>query len=404
MPVDLTSGGRPPVTSKKRERHRLNKIAGSPFRIVVCAYPDRTIDPVVPLLKAALLYGDEVVLHSPMASMLGAIAAVARNDHRTFMRFALEVGPTISAEFSAQIAGIDAAHGPDQGRKILAALFDPQSLERALLSKVAPELREQIAEFERDQLPGIRKELVDVSARQIADAGFGVLDAAFDAGVLRICQVDITADDLERTYLAELQALFSDPACYPVFDARMSDLVRVSVDARQLDIAGYTARRAPSATVSERFLSRLPTFPAATVDEVIGIRDELRGPLIRFRRELVQVVAEMQSRPWDAEFEHDVEAAWVGRVAPAVLEIDELSEAKRLIKHYGAEAAGTVVTAGSLFAGMNMITAGLVAARAGTVGGMAIAGASIAVKRRGTARTIALNPYFFLFDADRRLA
>lgn len=179
----------------------------------------------------------------------------------------------------------------------------------------------------------------------------------------------------------------------------MSDLVRVAVDARQLDIAGYTTRRGPTATVSGKFLSRLPTFPAATVDEVVGIRDELRSPLIRFRRELVQVVAEMQSRPWDGEFEHDVEAAWVSRVAPALLEIDELSAEKRLVKNYGAEAAGMLVTAGSLFAGMNLITASFVAA-----GGLAAAGTSIAAKRYTVARKVALNPYFFLFEADRGLA
>lgn len=171
-----------PVASNKRERQRLNKIAGSPFRIVVCAYPDRTITPVVPLLKGALLYGDEVVLHSPMASMLGAVAAIAHNDQQTFMRFALEVGPTISDEFREQLASLDAALGSGQGRKILEALFDPHSLSRVVLSKLAPEFREQIAKFERDQLPGIRQQLIDVSAQQIADAGFGDLDAAFDAG------------------------------------------------------------------------------------------------------------------------------------------------------------------------------------------------------------------------------
>jgi len=163
----------------------------------------------------------------------------------------------------------------------------------------------------------IRQQLIDISAQQTSDAGFGDLDAAFDAGVLQIRHLDVAADDFNRTYLAELQSLFRDPACYPVFDERMSALVRTAVDARQLDIAGYNTRRAPSATVSSRFLSRLPTFPSATVDEVVGIRDVLHSPLTRFRRELLQVVAEMQSRPWDAEFEHDVEAAWVGRVAPS---------------------------------------------------------------------------------------
>jgi hypothetical protein len=141
------------VASKKRERQRLNRVAASPFRILVCAYPDRTIVPVVPLLKAALLYGDEVVLHSPMASMLGALAAVAHNDQQTFMRFVFELGPSISNDLSEQLASLDAAHGPGQGRLILEALFDPQSLSRVVLSKVAPESREQIAEFERDRNP-----------------------------------------------------------------------------------------------------------------------------------------------------------------------------------------------------------------------------------------------------------
>jgi hypothetical protein len=75
-----------------------------------------------------------------------------------------------------------------------------------------------------------------------------------------------------------------------------------------------------------------------------------------------------------------------------------------LVKHYGPEAAGTLVDRGALFAGMNMITAGFVAAGVGTVGALTAAGMSIAGKRHTMTRKMALNPYFFLFDAERRLA
>jgi hypothetical protein len=392
------------MASKKRERQRLNRIAGSPFRIVVCAYPDRSITPVLPLLKAALLYGDEVVLHSPLASMPGGVSAIAHGDQRTFFEVALELAPKASPDLSKTLDDLDAKFGVGQSRKVILALLDPRSPARAWLAKLAPELRSEIAELERGRLTNIREELVEVSEKQILDAGFSDLGPAFDAEVLRICPISIDSADFEDRYLNQLQGLLSDPTTYPVFDEKMGDFVRVAVDAHRLDIAGYKARRGPSASVSERFLARLPTFPAAKVDEIIDIRADLRHPLFRFRRELQQVVAEMELSPWDVQFEHSVQAAWVDRVAPALLEIEELSQERRLVLNYGPEALGTLVTAGSMFAGMNMITAGLIAGGAGAAGGVAAAAATGALKHRAYVRKIRTNPYFFVFDTEQRLA
>ena len=392
------------MASEKRQRQRLNRIAGSPFRIVVCAYPDRSITPVLPLLKAALLYGDEVVLHSPLASLLGGVSAFAHGDQRTFVEVALELAPKASPDLQKALDDLDSRFGAGQSRKVILALLDPRSPARAWLAKLAPHLRSEIAGLEGERLTTIRQELVDVAEKQISDAGFGDLAPAFDAEVLRICAVSIDSSGFEDQYLDELQRLLSDPTTYPVFDEKMGDFVRVAVDAQRLNIAGYKARRGASASVSERFLARLPTFPGAKVDEVIDIRADLRDPLFRFRRELQQVVADMELSPWDPQFEHSVQAAWIERVAPALLEIEELSNEKKLGINYGPEAVGTLVTAGSMFAGMNMITEGLIAAGVGAAGGVAAATATAVLKQRAYVKKIRANPYFFVYDTDQRLA
>jgi hypothetical protein len=62
------------------------------------------------------------------------------------------------------------------------------------------------------------------------------------------------------------------------------------------------AGRAAQAMGAAGFLARLPTFPPAKVDEIIDIREELQGPLVRFRGAMVKVAREFTAEPWERDF------------------------------------------------------------------------------------------------------
>ena len=107
----------------------------------------------------------------------------------------------------------------------------------------------------------------------------------------------------------------------PLFDDAMGDLVGAALTKE----CSYPAGRLDSAWRRIVGLTeRLPTFPAATLSEVIDIRRELEEPLIRFRREVVRLSAEMAQHALDADFATDVDREWHATVRPALTEIDDL--------------------------------------------------------------------------------
>lgn len=69
-------------------------------------------------------------------------------------------------------------------------------------------------------------------------------------------------------------------------------------------------------------MAQLPTFPQATVDEVLDIRAELAAPLRQFRSAMVEVSKDFTSEAWEADFDDEVQNARVESVAPAISEIE----------------------------------------------------------------------------------
>ena len=126
------------MPSDKRTRKRLNKLAGAPVRIIVCAYPSPTIEPVMDLLKPAVMYGDHVVLHSPVASMLDSISQIAQAGSDALLELVLSVGPGVDPSLSAQIDQMDSQFGAGMGKRILGELANPRSLTRAQTRAPSP--------------------------------------------------------------------------------------------------------------------------------------------------------------------------------------------------------------------------------------------------------------------------
>jgi hypothetical protein len=81
-------------------------------------------------LKAAILYGDEVLLHSPTALLLAALADITKLPPDDFISFLREVAPALGetgTQFSQQIAHLESSLGPDQARTVLRHLLDEKS-------------------------------------------------------------------------------------------------------------------------------------------------------------------------------------------------------------------------------------------------------------------------------------
>ena len=89
------------------------------------------------------------------------------------------------------------------------------------------------------------------------------------------------------------------------------------------EVVVYPRRLPARGRVSPRgrllgLLRRLPLFEDAPVDEILSIRRELDGSLIRFRDAVARFSDGMRAAGWDPEFVDDAEDVFVREVEPAV--------------------------------------------------------------------------------------
>lgn len=100
--------------ASNRKKHKRDERAAEArmLRIVVCAYPDKSLLPVLELLKAANVYGDEVVLHHPTATMLASVAAMGHLEPAELVG----VTRTLPLHSASRGRFVRAGHGEDRVR------------------------------------------------------------------------------------------------------------------------------------------------------------------------------------------------------------------------------------------------------------------------------------------------
>jgi hypothetical protein len=253
----------------------------------LCAFDLRQND--ARLLKAGLLYADRVRLCSVGSSLTLRMLADMETHKNQQLVF-------IERHFRENIARDD----PEAVAKVIEFVRRYRELRRDRnLSKEQLVLRAQLAEeLEKiwSQLKGgweefARKAGADeiLAAKRSGLVNFHRFAAG---GVERIAGLDATSNErrLDEFYegvTAELPGVLSgsvsDGSTYPLFDDQAGELVRLGVDAGVIRVSKAGATRGRQAGLASDLLRRLPLFEAAPVDEILSIRRELGGPLIRFR-------------------------------------------------------------------------------------------------------------------------
>lgn len=109
-------------------------------------------------------------------------------------------------------------------------------------------------------------------------------------------------------------------------------MIKSAIEEKIITLNKSSEFEAKHAKLAGNLLIALPSFEFATTDEILDIRKELEKPLVRFRSKLLAYDAEIQSMPWDEEFQFECIKLYQQEVAPAVLEIDELTKESSFIK------------------------------------------------------------------------
>jgi hypothetical protein len=340
-----------------------------------------------------------VLLHSATAVLLSSLAAISDLSAQGLLDFLKAIAPVIGG--SGQNVS-DLVTGAGLSSALLPLLLDPSPRMRDLLATLDPTARAGLDQA-REGFENIRADMRNTVEGQLETAGVGSILPAVNAGLLKLLPFD-PQDDVSSAYLEALWEVLRDARQYPLFDERIAGLVDLAVREGKIQPSAKTRSRGKQVGAATQFLARLPTFPMASMDEVVEIRQELDSPLVRFRAEMVSVAESMTSEAFGPDFDEQAEEAWVGRVAPALLELEELVSEKRLRIQFGARlpSSGALGAMGGLVAGITshapLIGLGVAAGAA-----VAQAAASATVQRSKLDREIRKRPYYLLHHTEELL-
>ncbi|MBR0281408.1 MAG: hypothetical protein IJQ81_07425 [Oscillibacter sp.] len=272
-------------------------------------------------IKSALLYADKITLISPMAYVFERLTDDNVGvDERSMLQFIKQVVPLVKKN-------------------------DPVLYENA--NNVAEQLGQILFSKKYKAIPysvkvGMRQKMRKI-VQMISEQAYVMVDREagqdlrllMKSGQVKVEKFQSMLDDSNSVYeyfRALKKALHQS---YPLFDEQSNHLMKSAISSRIVNISDSDKRKITHAGLADNYLQRLPSFDTATMDELIDIKRELSDPLIRFRRKMFEYSEQIQTVPWDDDFETECEVLYRNEVAPAVLEIQEQTQDSCFLKNLG---------------------------------------------------------------------
>jgi len=356
----------------------------------------------VRLVKAALLYADQVELLGLAAGMVHAIGLAPDSESLSLGAMMELVEATGSASLTSEV------------RKLLPAM-EAMSKSGVTLPEELQEGMDQIAEFmatANDLLGPVRTEMLDSTGADelrpalatgivsVADLGVGMKHAVSAAAGQGPA---MDTDRAAQQWVDEIKSRLRDGRTRLLFDEGAGNLVQAMVDEGVVPPDEIGLRLAGAGALGAGFVARLPAFPEAPMDELLDLRGELDGPLTRYRG-AVSMFSVNVPRMVGRDLEFEVGHLWEQEVAPALEEIDDLlhqhTYVRELARHALQDVGRYLIEGAGVYIGLGAASdVGAVAASlAGSVPGLAevCARARTAAARR--------HDMFYLYQVNERLS
>ena len=421
MPNNRRKGSNP-----KRERGRSKPtVSEEPIRVAIATTPKSSSDGQpemhqdVELVKAALLYADEVEIVSLGVSMfhelqratnsgdLGGFDLLAAMDDETLAYIASRGG---NAELPAnwrETLGQALALDPD-----LLERTDPESAQqlRELHEMVAEQGSSTKADIEAlfEQF-GATELVVALRAKVVKVADLGITPAA----TLR--PADIRASDTDWqiwNWIDALTSRLTDRRTRLLFDRDAGNLVQSMYEDGTIPASPQGMRLAAQAALGAGFAERLPAFPMAKMDELIEMRSELALPLARYRGAVVRFSKDIQPMVGEG-LTFEVQQQWEETVKPMLMGLeDEMADhglvrelARSLnvkdVRNFGYWTSGTYFAFANSTS-LDALTTGLVATGASAIPQAASVALGAVRARRAATNELETNELYYLYEANRR--
>lgn len=376
-----------------------------------------TIGDALRLVRSALLYADEVTLISPAAAAVKAGSVVLEGTRNDRVRRLMRLSSALMQPEYRDLLEIYLATPRARRRSVRALAGFEERLRPNMLEVegVIRRMREQsgVAELEEAERAGVLR---------IDSLGIAPEEFIQDSVVLAQRRVDVAegrspsgllGDSTERAATAMLESLVRCVSprsmTFPLFDEAATEVIR---DLANGDHRTLSRLPAVESGLSSSFVGTLPTFPDASVMEILDVRKAARPSLIQFRGAVAGMALEVENAAWDATFEDEAQALFRANVAPELARLEsDLHDmgATSLIRHaalsaapYGATATviGLSLAASDIFPDVAAATLTLGSPAAGFLG----AGVAAMKERNRLSRERRTNHFVWLHDVDKQLA
>jgi hypothetical protein len=368
------------------------------LEVVVAAMPASVdMSPDLALVKPALLYGDRVRIISPLATLLAGVAALgyAQGIERAEVieQIFEALGEPNAAEVKQVVTGI----------ATLSQL--PRAERRKLMGGKGSKELKNLSQQLDDLWSEVRGKVDEV----LVQAHLDELVPAVEAGLVEVEPLveEGKAFDLDRMmslFVERVGRVLEKSLAYPLFDDKMGSLVDAGIAEGMFKLAPGTEERERQVGTAAELLSHLPAFPPASISDILGIRDDLKRPLTRFRAAMARVARDVSSGPRGAEFTSEIERIYRAEVAPALLEIREAIESSSYLNQLLGESARDIpawLGAGFIALATTPIThLPEVAAIGMAAAGPAAKSAWVVAEKR---RAIRQSQYYFLYETQALL-
>jgi|SRR5690554_1019529 len=343
------------------------------------------------LLKTGLLYGDRVRLISLHAYLLWVF--LGRSSLTELQTLRLAIGYSKRAGFP-----ITDAIAYEKGITLFQQLRRKQRRSRQEL-QAFNKLKSILAQNTND----IGKQ----AAQLFSEPHVAELSAAMDAGLVELHEFDsieLLADFPQEFADAVGKTLEQQNESVPLFDEETGALVAAGIRAGRFATHSSTLDGSKHIGLAQNLFSRLPSFEAATIPEILDIRAELQQPLIRFRAALFSYSAEIKELPWESGYSFEADKLFHQKVDPALLDIKEILKTRPGLRDFVTElltlnrlGEGALVT-GMVHMGLtNFNISELWLANVAAAGAPALKTTLDIWKRRGDCQKVARKHEFYFY-------
>ncbi|MDK9322206.1 hypothetical protein FAM23852_001702 [Propionibacterium freudenreichii] len=369
------------------------------------------------LIKASILYADDVELLSPMTEIINQTRSTAEGiaeDPGLFLQ-------SLDDTTLLQLAGPDILKQNNMDIHLLRVALtllhmNPEDRKEILNdSPQGNEINHQLTQIEESiHGPEMDKMLSDLHQLRVT-SGVEELNGVISSRTVtfnpRISSA-INSNDLLDQFLDELTKTLNDQYKLILLDPTASPLVTAMQNEGLITPSTRVLNNAKEATLGTGFISCLPAFTTAPMDEIMDLRSDLDEPLSQYRADVAALREEMTTSPFDADVQADILAAWRTRVEPEIQEIRSAMADHGLVREMIQAVDGDIkslangtwapLTIGMLIADKTDIN-GAIAIGIGALATVGIMARSVTKERARARKDLASHDFYYLYRADEAL-